>query len=266
MTDPSPLLTRTRNLLIDYFHGDSTALLGSMDPECIWIGLEESTYALSGLSTIRDAIARSFSSRPIGTIAPDVHSVLSVGKITTITHRFYLDTTRPYLGSTHIPYRSSIIWLDRDGKPAIIHGHLSYALSTVEGDEWFPTAAAKANFKILRSYFDNHLHRTVRDDTRFVTKDTAGIWHFIHPMDIVWIESDHNHILLHTQGGDITVNRMIQSALELFSPHLVQIRRDAAVNSHYIQHLDDSSLTLADGSVLHCSGTYLPELARYYQS
>lgn len=115
---------------------------------------------------------------------------------------------------------------------------------------------------------------TLLDEVRCTRKEYAerltvrerGRVFFVPVADVVWIEADRNHLMVHTAKGSHPVGGTMQAIERRFDPRrFVRVNRSSLVNVRHIRELQpwfhgEYKVILADGTALSLTRTYRDRL------
>jgi two-component system LytT family response regulator len=103
---------------------------------------------------------------------------------------------------------------------------------------------------------------------RLMLRDGRRTW-FVRIHDIGWIESDRNHVIVHTSGARNRVRGSIKDAERRLGSVFARVHRGALVNLEHIVAVRSTShgdfeITLHDGTLVKGSRKFRERLSRLY--
>ena len=108
----------------------------------------------------------------------------------------------------------------------------------------------KALYDILNNFFDTNFLPTIIFSTDF---DNI----YINTNDIMYIEADNKHCLIHLSNNTINCKKTMARVVNALPENLfLKINRSFVVNSNYITRFNSKNITLKNGTVFYPSRHY----------
>lgn len=175
------------------------------------------------------------------------------GPVCSILMKYTLDRYRDEIPDLQLHCQLLICWLNvssENEKPAwrITLFRIStdelYVNNTTEGAYCVPAATSDS---LVREPWPSY--RSVRSHLIRI-KDKNRTIHFLEKDDILWVESDHVHSIIHTHTGTIranmTLSHLAEDALScLYRPHISYL-----INPLYLYEINNKHLIMTDGTII----------------
>lgn len=97
------------------------------------------------------------------------------------------------------------------------------------------------------------LRRLGEDDAAPLVLNHDHMTEVVHPRDILYVESDRRHVIVHTKTGSCRSYGKLSDILDCLPPHIVRCHQSYLVNLDAVERLGSDSATLVTGDVVPVS-------------
>ena len=236
------LVTRSADIITQYYHNNITPFLEAFHDDAIWIGPAEKQVLRT-----RKAILQAFS-REEHNLHFVLHDLtlrpLTVGSrhACEILAFYRVDTLWPDGSSNQVLQRVQFTWCLQNGEPRIRVCHISNAISYDERDTIYPV-----------HYAETYRTMTLAGEARAERLSFHGLdksFIYLNRSHIVYIETYGHHTLLHTLEQTLESLDSLSSIEKRFPEFFLRCHQSYLINPEHVTQIRRFEVQLTGGAVL----------------
>ncbi len=231
----------SKQVIREHYARNFDFVLSYIADDISWIGPLEAQYTV-GKAVFTEKLTPE-QDTPVVVSEDEYYIAASDDSFCTVVGTYVASTSSETEMLLMVRQRVTLQWIWRDDRPQIIHIHLSNPWEQVEENEPFPYQAARRAYEYIKQ-----LHAAEEQIIRFRTVDNETA--FVESDEILYIEAESTHCVLHLMNRKITVNNKISELVGRLPKRFCQIHRSYLVNVDYVVKISRYVVTLCDNIVL----------------
>ncbi|WP_172807748.1 LytTR family transcriptional regulator [Christensenella intestinihominis] len=225
----------------DHYARNLNAVMEWMADHVMWIGPVHSQFVF-GKNEVRRILGKEqdvvcmIPDSSYEIIYGDENICITVGRLVPHT----ADNSEILLSAVQ---RVTFVFTRIEGRPQVIHMHVSNDWEGIEEDETFPYKAGREAFL----HMQKRLAQQNDKAPKFSARDIYRKWHYIANRDIIYISADNYRSVIHTVHGSITVPLQLSQVEKKLPEQFVRVHRSYIVNTDYVIQIKRYSVYLYNG-------------------
>lgn len=234
----------TKQIMELFYAGRVKEMSGYFAPKVVWIGAMDWQFTGSAekmleLLSAEDGIPREVADSEYGVIYADERCCTIAGRL----HARTPGNTDMVLA---IHQRTTFQYVLFEDGPKAVHIHVSNSFDLTEPGEMFPFRAGRATYR----YMQEILRRERKRHKKISIRDIRHNTHILLAHEIMFIEAQKPHCILHGVDGTIEVYAKLGELHDKLPVQFVRSHRSFLVNAHYVIGIRRFTLHLYGGYVL----------------
>lgn len=239
-------ISLTRSILDNFWQKKMDMLIENMHDDVTMIFAQKEQYII-GIEGVKEELAkieRDIKTCHLRRAAFDCKKANTGVYI--VTGRYLVETDDVYELYLAADQRCSFVWVKGNNCYKIKHLHVSNPigeLRVTEGESFVNTIG-----EIAHQYIEKRIFNKTSKSTIDIT-DYSGTVIFMNAEDIVYLESDKRHTIIHTKTGD-KINAIISFAEieKMLTSNFFRVHRCYIINTDYVSEIKTNKIIMYDNA------------------